>query len=252
MRKTKVLLIGESWTVQIIETKGYDRFCSGSYGVGTQYIKKVLEGDEFEFSHMPCHRVTFDFPGSVQELAEAYDVVIVSDVGSNTFLLPAETFMECKRSPNKLAILRDFVLSGGGLCMAGGYMTFAGIEGKAKYHDSVLETVMPVEFLSCDDRQEHPEGLDIPIDPTRHPILHGLPDRLEGILGYNKATAKEGCETLATVEGDPLLVIGEFGSGRSIAYSTDIAPHWSSNEFCESEAYSILWKNMIRWLAKNF
>lgn len=248
--KIRVLLIGESWMIHTVETKGFDQFSVDSYNTGIEYIEKVLTGEEFSFTHMPCHRISYDFPTSAQALREAYEVVIISDVGSNTFLLPVETFFQCECSVNKLQILRDFVLGGGGVCMAGGYMTFAGIEGKAKYHNSILETVMPVEFSGYDDRQEHPEGLCVNLDPTSHPIFNGVPPRIQGILGYNKAKEKEGCKVLARIEGDPLLTLGKFGQGRTIAYATDIAPHWSSSEFCESPAYAALWKNMVRWLAK--
>jgi uncharacterized membrane protein len=42
----------------------------------------------------------------------------------------------------------------------------------------------------------------------------------------------------------------EYGEGRSIACAMDLAPHWCSREFCESAAYTALWRNMVNWLAK--
>lgn len=242
------LLIGESWMVHTVEAKGFDTFTFDSYGVGTEYIEPVLSAEGFSFTHMPSHRVTLDFPKTVEAL-HAYDVIIISDVGANTFLLPAETFSQCERSVNKLKLLKDYVLSGGGLLMAGGYLSFMGIEGKGKYHDSVLEEVLPVNFLSHDDRMEHPEGIDVSIDPDAHPIFEGVGNVLPGILGYNKALAKPGCPVIATIENDPLIVLGEYGKGRSIAYATDVAPHWSSPEFCQSAAYAALWRNMVRYLS---
>lgn len=247
-KKIKTLLIGESWMVHTVETKGFDEFSVDYYEEGIRYIKPVLSEGDFTFDHMPCHRVSCDFPDSADGLKK-YDAIIISDVGANTFLLPVETFLQCKKTPNKLQILKDYVLDGGGLCMAGGYMSFMGIEGKGKYHDSILEQVLPVNFQCCDDRMEHPEGLEVSIDPDSHPIFHGLPEKLEGILGYNKASAKPGAQVLASIEGDPFLAVGTFGKGRSIAYATDIAPHWASPEFCESAAYAVLWRNMVRWLA---
>ena len=245
----KTLLIGESWMVHTVETKGFDQFSADYYGEGIEFIKPVLSTDGFEFYHMPCHRVTADFPDSAEGLKQ-YDAIIISDIGANTFLLPVETFLQCKKTPNKLQILKDYVLDGGGLCMAGGYLSFMGIEGKGKYQGSKLEEVLPVDFQNCDDRMEHPEGLDVSIDPMRHPILQGLPNKLSGILGYNRAYAKKDCKVIATIENDPFIVLGEFGKGRSIAYATDIAPHWASPEFCTSESYATLWRNMMRWLAK--
>ena len=248
-KKIKTLLIGESWMVHTVEAKGFDEFSVDYYGEGTAYIKPVLSQGEFEFYHMPCHRVSLDFPKRTDDLKQ-YGVIIISDIGANTFLLPVETFLQSEKTPNKLKMLEEYVENGGGLCMAGGYLSFMGIEGKGKYYGSALEKVLPVDFQSCDDRMEHPEGLEVQIDPSSHPIFQGLPEKLSGILGYNRAKAKEGCRVLATIEDDPFLVIGEFGKGRSIAYATDIAPHWASPEFCESEAYAVLWQNMVRWLAK--
>ncbi len=250
MGKTiKTLLIGESWMVHTVETKGFDTFSADSYGEGIEFIQPVLSREGFSFTHMPCHRVTLDFPKDAEGLRQ-YDVIIISDIGANTFLLPVETFFQCKPTPNKLQMLKDYVLGGGGLLMAGGYMSFMGIEGKGKYHDSILETVLPVDFLCHDDRVEHPEGLNIPVDCASHPIFEGVGDCLNGILGYNKAIPKPGCQVIAQVEGNPFLTLGEFGQGRSIAYATDVAPHWSSSDFCQSPAYAAIWQNMVRWLAK--
>lgn len=250
MSKTiNTLLIGESWMIQTTETKGFDTFTVSSYGEGTEFIRPVLSGEGFTFTHMPCHRISEDFPRRAEDLAQ-FDVIIISDVGANTFLLPIETFLQCKTSPNKLEMLKNYVLQGGGLCMAGGYLSFMGIEGKGKYRDSLLEEILPVRFQPGDDRMEHPEGLDVAIDPGSHPILHGLPPAIHGILGYNKAEAKPEGRVIARIQGDPFLTLGEFGKGRSIAFATDVAPHWASQDFCQSEAYRTLWQNMARWLAK--
>jgi len=248
-KKVKVLLIGESWMIHMVETKGFDCFSADSYGVGTQYIGPALTTDEIEFHHMPCHTVGMDFPKSVEGLME-YGVILISDVGANTFLLPVETFLQSKTSTNKLEMLKEYVLLGGGLCMIGGYLSFMGIEGKGRYWKTPVEEVLPVNFLPHDDRVERPEGLEVVIQPSNHEILSGLPGKITGILGYNRALAKPDCQVLIKVGEDPFLTIGEFGKGRSAAYATDCAPHWSSQAFCESEAYRRLWRNLVKWLVK--
>ena len=95
-RKIKTLLIGESWTVQIVETKGFDVFYANYYEEGINYIKPALTTDEIEFHHLPCHRISVDFPTTLKNLQE-YDVILISDVGANTFLLPIETFLHGKK-----------------------------------------------------------------------------------------------------------------------------------------------------------
>ena len=250
-KKIRVLLIGESWMVHTIETKGFDVFTADHYDTGIQFIQPVLTTDEIEFNHLPCHLVSTDFPKTLEGLLD-YDVILISDIGANTFLLPVETFLQCKTSVNKLALLRDYVRAGGGLCMIGGYLSFMGLEGKGRYHGTPVEEVLPVNFLPYDDRQEHPEGLQLDLDVNAHEIFKGMDGKIEGILGYNKAIAKDGCTVAAAFDnGDPYIVLGEFGKGRSIAYTTDCAPHWSSFAFCESENYRILWQNMVKWLANS-
>ncbi|MGP8312297.1 glutamine amidotransferase [Enterocloster aldenensis] len=247
VRKKKVLFIGETWMVHTVEAKGFDIFTADSYGTGTEYIKKALDTDEIEFHHIPCHLVDQLFPENVNKLLE-YDVVMISDVGANTFLLPVETFLQCKKTPNKLQMIKEYVLNGGGFCMIGGYLSFMGIEGKGRYNDTPVEDIMPVRFLKHDDRVEHPEGLEISIDASLHEILEGMPEKITGILGYNRAIPKESCQVIAYVDKDPFIAVGEFGKGRSVAYTTDCAPHWSAAEFCGTDSYRRLWRNIVMWL----
>lgn len=247
-KKLKVMLVGETWIVRTMEIKGADSFEMNSYGTGKEYLERAMEKGGFEFLHMPCHCIDSQFPATAEGLRKLCDVLIISDVGANTFLLPVETFLQSKKTPNKLQIIKQFVEEGGGLCMVGGYMSFMGIEGKGRYYRTPVEEVLPVSFLPCDDRQEHPEGIEVSVPESEHPILQDLPDQLTGILGYNRAEAKASAEVLLSYETDPILAVGTYGKGRSAAYATDCAPHWSSPEFSDSPAYCTLWKNIVRWL----
>ena len=247
-KKIKALLIGETWMIRTTEAKGFDIFTADYYGTGYEYLQAALTTDEIEFHHIPCHLVDSQFPETLEGLKE-YDVILISDIGANTFLLPVKTFLHYHKTPNKLELLKEYVLSGGGLCMVGGYLSFMGIEGKGRYNDTPVEEVLPVNFLKYDDRVEKPSSIDIQIDPSAHPIFNGMPDKISGIFGYNRAIAKEGCQVIAKAGDDPFITLGEFGQGRSVAYATDCAPHWSSVEFCETPAYKILWQNIVKWLA---
>ncbi len=48
--------------------------------------------------------------------------------------------------------------------MIGGYMSFAGIDGKAGYGKTCLQDVLPVTVSASDDRVEKPAG----VIPTLH------------------------------------------------------------------------------------
>lgn len=248
--KTSVLLIGESWHTHIVEAKGADTFSYDTYQVATEHLEAVLNTDEIELSHMPCHLVAYDFPQSAEELKEKYDCVLISDCGANTFLLPEKTFLQYVPTPNKLEILRDYVKLGGGLCMVGGYLSFMGLEGKGRYNATPVEEALPVNFLTYDDRVELPQGVNFDVEPGMHAILAGLETVLPTVFGYNRAVLKEEAEAIMTYKGDPIISLMNYGKGRSIAYAMDCAPHWCSPDFCASSAYKTLWRNVVKWLAK--
>ena len=55
-------------------------------------------------------------------------------------------------------------------------------------------------------------------------------------------------EILAEINGDPFIAVGSFGKGKSLAFTSDFAPHWGSMEFVEWKYYDKLWLNIINWL----
>ena len=54
--------------------------------------------------------------------------------------------------------------------MVGGYMSFQGINGVARYKSTVIEEILPVEILPYDDRIEIPEGFNVNIDSQTHKL----------------------------------------------------------------------------------
>ena len=67
-------------------------------------------------------------------------------------------------------------------------------------------------------------------------------------------TVKDGAEVLATVSTEygslPLLVTGTYGKGRTLAWTSDIGPHWLPPEFCAWEGYGKLWQGALDWATK--
>ena len=158
-----------------------------------------------------------------------------------TRLLHPETFTKSKVLPNRLVALRDYVANGGGLVMVGGYMTFQGIEGKAKYAGTAVEDALPVLMQSHDDRVEAPQGAQPHVGDAGHPLLSGVSGEWPVLLGYNKVVAKPDAEVLVRVGGDPLIVVGTHGKGRSVAFTSDCGPHWAPPPFVEWPGYAPLW-----------
>jgi uncharacterized membrane protein len=245
----KVLLVGESWVSSSTHIKGFDFFSSSVYATGGDFLISALQKRGIQVSHLPSHQAAKDFPLELGKL-QLFDVVILSDIGANTLLLPPETFLEGKRVPNRLELVKEYVLQGGGLAMAGGYLSFQGIYGAARYHRSPIEEVLPVSLLPTDDRVEKPEGVNPTVVNGSHFITAGTESVWPYLLGFNEVKVKEGSELLVTVKDCPLLVVAGFGKGRSAAWTSDIGPHWCPKEFVDWTGYGEVWDRIIQWLCK--
>lgn len=243
----KVLFIGESWTVHMIHAKGYDTFESTKYEEGATFLLESLKENGVEIDYLPSHEVQVRFPNKL-EVLEQYDSIVISDIGSNTFLLQNKTFYNMEIIPNALELIRQYVENGGGLLMIGGYLSFMGIEGKANYKNTILADVLPIEMLDRDDRVEKPQGVS-PQTIAEHEITNGI-ETWPPFLGYNRFSAKEDATTLVTIDEDPLLVIGEYGKGKTAAFASDCAPHWGSKEFVEWDQYTVLWKKILEQIKR--
>ena len=241
----KVLLVGESWVQVTTHYKGFDHFVSGGYDTGVAYFRRAM--DEWgDWVHMPGHEAQSGFPLAAEKLSD-YSVIIISDVGADTFLLHPRTWINGERTPNRLRLIEEYVRSGGGLIMAGGYLSYQGINGVARYCGTPVEEALPVEMQLYDDRVECPEGVQPKTTKAKHEITKGLEATWPHLLGYNRVRAKKGAEVLVTVGADPLLVVGEHSKGRAVAWTSDIGPHWCPKEFAEWKGYTMLWRSMIAW-----
>jgi uncharacterized membrane protein len=242
----RVLVIGESWIKHTVHMKGFDHFHSTEYEEGAGVFLDSLAGSGYDVTYLRAHEISSRFPITAAEL-DVYDAVIVSDVGANSFLLTDETFLRSERTVNRLALLAGYVERGGGLIMVGGYMSFSGIEGRARFGASPLAAVLPVHMLDHDDRVEMPEGLTAAIDMPDHEVLGGTPADWPILLGYNRVIAKSDSTVVASFNGDPLLVVGRAGAGRTVAFASDLAPHWAPPDFLTWSHYPQLWSSIVAW-----
>lgn len=245
----KIIIAGESWTTHTIHQKGFDTFTSTTYEEGVKWLKEALENGNHEINYIPNHRVQYDFPKTKEELKE-YDLVILSDIGSNTLLLSDNVFMKGEKENNKCELIRDFVLEGGAFIMVGGYMAFSGIDAKSKYGFTAIQEVLPVKCLEVDDRVEAPQGLYPEVIDQDNPVFKDMPREWPHFLGYNKTLKTEEGDILATINDDPFIVLGKFGKGKSAVFTSDCAPHWGPEEFIEWDYYKVFWNNLVEVLTK--
>lgn len=251
MTKKRILLAGESWVSTANHIKGFDQFSSVTFHRGADGFIAALADLPFEIVHMPCHIAATDFPATVEAL-RAWDAVILSDIGANTLLLHPDVWIHSRTFPNRLKALRDYAAAGGGVAMIGGYYSFQGINGAARYRGTALEAALPVSIHPYDDRIETPEGFTPVVAAPGHVLLRGVPETMPPLLGLNEVVAKPDAATLLSAPdsegGHPLLVVGQYGAGRTLAWTTDIGPHWLPQSVLDWAGFPALWGNLLGWL----
>jgi uncharacterized membrane protein len=255
IEKKRILLVGETWMSAATHFKGFDQFGSVTFHSGAEPLVKALHNTSFELVHMPAHEAVEEFPFDFDGLT-AYDAILLSDIGANSLLLHPDVWMRGTPVPNRLKLLREWTAAGGGLAMIGGYFSFQGIDGRARWHRTPVEEVLPVSCLPQDDRLEVPEGFRPDVhDDTFHPILKGIEGEWPLLLGANEVVIKknESVKLLASLPanqgGHPLLVVGSYGKGRTLAWTSDISAHWLPLSFSQWPGYTTLWRNIVEWLS---
>ena len=246
----KVLFVGESWGVIETHIKGFDVVDLGRIELDwANDVFKAIKECGFEMVRLQSQVAQNNFPETLDELQQ-YDVIILSDIGSNTLLLDSEMMFKGVKKPNRLKLLVEYVKQGGGLIMFGGYLSFSGIGNKARYGMTPLAEVLPVTMLNYDDRIETPEGAFPTILLKDHPVMNGIEGDWPAHLGYNRIKAKPEAQEIAVIEGsDTFMAAMECGQGRTFAFAADCVGHWSY-DMTQWEHYNTLISNIIRWTAK--
>ena len=179
---------------------------------------------------IPFERVNSTQSPSDTLLQIPYDAFILSDY-------PRERFQ-----PGQLEIICNAVKNGSGLVMFGGWESYHGLLGE--YHETVLTDLLPITMQNTDDRRNFSQG--VLLSPMQsHPILENLPWATPPLVGgLNEFVAKSSAKVLLNglplsiranagqfdfsldTKTYPILVVGEYGKGRTAALATDVAPHW--------------------------
>lgn len=246
--RRKILLVGESWVSAATHFKGFDQFSSTTFHSGAGPLVAALAGSRYELAHMPAHEAVEALPFELSGLAD-YEAIILSDIGADSLLLHPDVWLHGKPTPNRLKLLRDWVAQGGVLGMVGGYLSFQGINGRARWRNTPVEAVLPVTCLPYDDRIEVPEGFTPQISQPDHPVFAGITGDWPLLVGANEVVARADAEVIATLPEDygnhPLLVLGRYGKGRTFAWTSDLSPHWVPAAFHDWPGYARMWVNLL-------
>lgn len=251
MDAVKVLYVGDSEVVLNRYLVGADVIEQSYFNDNGQYFRNAMSNEpSVEVRHITPHGVPAEFPTTLAEL-QRYDVLIFSDVGYNSMifypgLTPPYTY---PLGPDRLGMVREFVEAGGGFIMVGGYLSFAGLNGIARWGGTVIEDMLPVNISRTDDRVEVVQGFRFDIAQPDHPIVAGLPwgESQWTLCGYNRVTIKSGAELVARYGDDPFIACGSYGTGRTAVFASDFAPHWGG-DFVHWPHYSVFWRQMMHWL----
>jgi len=183
-----------------------------------------------------------------------YDVTMFGDVDSSAF------------RESELEQLARTIQGGAGFIMNGGFHSF----GPGGYGRTPLAAVLPI-VIDRTERQRFSEPIvpDLHLPGKRqmrptvplgrdHPVMQLAPgpanldawQRLPELEGANRF---RGVKPLAavlaeTLQGEPLLVQGQFGEGRVLAFAGDSTWLWWTQG--HEAAHKRFWRQAILWLAK--
>jgi uncharacterized membrane protein len=254
MKTIKALYVGDSEVVLNRYLVGADVIEQSYFNDNGRWFREAMAAEPgIEVRHITPHSVATEFPATLDDL-KRYDVVIFSDVGYNSMifypgLTPPYVY---PLGPDRVGMVRAFVEQGGGFLMVGGYLSFAGLNGIARWADTNIETILPVNIAHHDDRVEVTQGFRFEVRQPDHPIVAGLPwkDAAWTLCGYNRVKLKQGAALIASYQDDPFIACWDYRSGRTAIFASDFAPHWAG-DFVHWPHYSAFWGQMLHWLAKS-
>ena len=178
-----------------------------------------------------------------------FDLIIIEDVHSRAF------------GSANLQAIADAVEQGKGLMMVGGYYSF----GPGGYRETPVDAALPIE-MEIFEKQE--VGVENPVRKMfhldrelamqpigNHPVTSILSatttwNDLPVLLGANRFQAVKsfGKVLLETGKKEPLLVSGQYGLGRVLAFAGDSTWRWA--RMGHAVELRRFWRNSVLWMAR--
>lgn len=244
--------------IKVLYLYGATRIGGGA-GVEQAFVPRTID----ESPDVVVSRKLFNYTQPPEdfrrELAPgSYDVVILADVDKDAM------------SPESWQAMAEMVRRGSGLMMTGGYHSF----GPGGFRNTPLADVLPVtigpaerQSFRDDLRQDVHVAGPLAMQPAgdigrTHPIMQIVPggspgagwDQLPPLDGANRLDRrllKPNAQVLAE-SGDsghhPLLVAGQVGNGRTLAFAGDSTWRWQIEG--HGDEFRRFWRQVILWLAR--
>jgi uncharacterized membrane protein len=218
------------------------------------YLRRSLnDSADLELSHIWIDRASSDrWPVNLGDAVNPgqYDAIIIGDVHADAL------------GQEALQKIVDRVNEGTGFLMIGGLYAF----DAGGYGGSPLAALLPVRMDSARRvavRAEPPASTQLPspvaLRPTgRHPITQfGAGDNddaiwreLKPLLGANRFLATKvspGVEVLLQSDREePLLVVGQYGKGRTAAFAGDSTWQWVMQG--KGDVHRRFWRQLLLWM----
>jgi uncharacterized membrane protein len=185
---------------------------------------------------------------------QQYDVIILGDI-------TVEQLTAVR--PEALVQLEKLVNQGAGLMMLGGYATFA----EGGWPATPLKDLLPVQ-IAGPGAERGQVGVKVKMEPTDAGLrlfsyLLRLSDsvkdpreawqELPALDGMTRiGRPKAGVGSVLAVNGnggDALLVAGQYGAGRTLAFGGDTTWRWIRDERTQ-EMFARFWRQVVVWLAR--
>lgn len=231
----------------------------GGAGVEQAFVPRSID----ESPDILVSRKLFDYTRPQEDLRRElqpgnYDVVVLSDVDKDA--MDAESWQA----------LAEMVRRGTGLMMGGGYHSF----GPGGFLNNPIAEVLPVNIGPA-ERQNFREKLredvhvagPLKMQPAgdigrTHPIMQieasGQPGAgwedlpaLDGANRLSRRLLKQNSQVLAEsadAARHPLLVVGQAGNGRTLAFAGDTTFRWQLEN--HGDEFRRFWRQVILWLAR--
>ncbi len=152
--------------------------------------------------------------------------------------------------------LAKFVEDGGSVLLIGGMSTL----GPGGWQSSPLSRALPVDVTTEDGMLDGPLPMEVNAEEANHPIvkLEETPERslelwkrLPPVPGVNKiAGVRPAARVLLKAGTRELLVVQEYGKGRSAVFTGDMTWQWGLKAN-QGDTHKAFWRTLATWLTRS-